>query len=145
MTAADKRDDDRLAGADPRWRARRTLIQRGRAVADAIGSAAVLILGDDLAVAVAWDPIRRPIPIRSASGRGPRAAQLLALARRHHIAVHRDPALAAALAAPRGAPGAALDTVDSPIPEPHWPRLAEIIAAVRGRSPDRSLVALPHG
>jgi type III secretion system FlhB-like substrate exporter len=47
---------------------------------------------------------------------------LLGLARRHRIAIHRDPALAAALAAG-----------DGPVPEPMWPRLAEIIAAIRGR------------
>jgi flagellar biosynthesis protein FlhB len=82
----------------------------------------VLVLGDGAAVAVAWDPVRRPIPVRTATGRGPRATQLLGLARRHRIAVHRDPALAAALV-----------DGDGPVPEPHWPRLAEIVAGTRGR------------
>jgi flagellar biosynthetic protein FlhB len=125
MTAGEKRDDDRLAGADPRWRARRAAHQRGPTASDAVAGASVVILGDDTAVAIAWDPVRRPVPLRTAAGRGPRATQLVGLARRHRIAVHRDPALAAALAAP--------DRRNGPVPEPHWPRLAEIIAAIRGR------------
>jgi flagellar biosynthesis protein FlhB len=122
MTSAEKRDDDRLAGADPRWRARRAAAQRGPTASDAIAGASVLVLGDAAAVAVAWDPVHRPIPVRTATGRGPRATQLLGLARRHRIAVHRDPALAVALV-----------DGDGPVPEPHWPRLAEIVAATRGR------------
>ncbi|MEO7733877.1 MAG: EscU/YscU/HrcU family type III secretion system export apparatus switch protein, partial [Kofleriaceae bacterium] len=97
MTSTEKREDDRLVGADPRWRARRAAIQRGPRLAEAIAGASLLLLGDDAAVAVAWDPLRRPVPVRTASGRGPRARQLLGLARRHRIAVHRDPALTAAL------------------------------------------------
>lgn len=123
MTAAEKREDDRLAGADPRWRARRDAIQRGQhagSVRDAIAGAAVLLLGDDTAVAIAWDPVRRPIPIRTATGRGARHTQLLGLARRFQIPVHRDPALAAALV-----------DHDGPVPETEWPRLAAIIVAVR--------------
>ena len=122
MTSTEKREDDRLAGADPRWRARRAALQRGPRLADAIAGASLLLLGDDTAVAIAWDPLRRPVPVRTAAGRGPRARQLLGLARRHHLAVHRDPALTAALV-----------DGDGPIPEPHWPRLAEVIAATRGR------------
>jgi flagellar biosynthetic protein FlhB len=124
MTSTEKREDDRLAGADPRWRARRAAALRGPRVADAIAGASLLVLGDDIAVAIAWDPHRRPIPVRTATGRGPRATQLLGLARRHRVAVHRDPALAAALV-----------TGDGPVPEPHWPRLADVIAATRGRAP----------
>ncbi len=122
MTKAEKRQDDRLAGADPRWQARRAAIQRGPSASDAVAGASLVLLGDDAAVAIAWDPVRRPIPIRTATGQGPRAAQLLGLARRYRIAVHRDPALAAALVDGEG-----------PVPEPHWPRLAEIVAATRGR------------
>jgi type III secretion system FlhB-like substrate exporter len=122
MTPAEKRDDDRLAGADPQWRARRAAIQRGPGASAAVAGASLVLVGDDLAIAIAWDPARRPIPIRTATGRGPRAAQLLGLARRHQIAIHRDLALAAALAGG-----------DGPVPEPHWPRLAEIVAATRGR------------
>lgn len=123
MTPAEKRDDDRLAGADPQWRARRAALQRGPGASDAVAGASLVLVGDDLAIAIAWDPARRPIPIRTATGRGPRAAQLLGLARRHQIAIHRDLALAAALAGG-----------DGPVPEPHWPRLAEIVAATRGRN-----------
>jgi flagellar biosynthesis protein FlhB len=119
MSAADKREDDRLAGLDPRWRAYRAKAMRA-APRDAIAGATVLVLGDDAAAAIAWDAARRPIPTRTATGRGARATQLLGLARRHHVPVHRDAALAAALAA-----------ADGPVPEPHWARLAEIVAAVR--------------
>lgn len=155
MSPADKREDDRLSGADPRWRARRAQIARenratrtrpsrrapgapvlragttpgassllvlGDDVASAIAGSSALILGDGVAVAIAWDPAHRPVPTATAIGRGAHATQLLALARRHAIAVHRDPALATALAAMVG-----------PLPESAWPRLAEIIAATGGR------------
>lgn len=120
MSAAEKREDERLAGADPRWRARRAQLARGPSVRDAVAGASVLVLGDGIAVAIAWDPVRRPVPLRTAIGRDARATQLLGLARRHAIAVHRDAALATALAGG-----------DGPVPEAHWPRLAEIIAATR--------------
>jgi flagellar biosynthesis protein FlhB len=64
--------------------------------------------------------VRRPVPIRTAAGRDARATQLVALARRHRIPIHRDSSLAISLAEADGA-----------VPEAHWPRLAEIIAAVR--------------
>jgi type III secretion system FlhB-like substrate exporter len=122
MTPAERREDTRLAGADPRWRAHRTALARGPSPADAVAGASLLVLGDNAAVAIAWDAALRPIPVRTAAGLGPLATQLLGLARRHRIPVHRDPALAAALVGG-----------DGPIPEPHWPRVAEIIAATRGR------------
>ncbi len=134
MTSTEKREDDRLAGADPRWRARRAAVLRGPRAADAMASASLLILGDDTAVAIVWDPRRRPIPLRVATGRGPRATQLLGLARRHRVAVHRDPALAAALV-----------DGDGPVPEPHWPRLAEVIAATRSATRDASRGRAPPG
>lgn len=120
MTAAEKREDERLAGADPRWRARRAEAARGPSVRDAVAGASVVLLADGAAVAVAWDPMRRPIPVRTATGRDARATQILGLARRHGIAVHRDPDLALALA-----------DGDGPVPEALWARLAEIIAATR--------------
>ncbi|MGE0396292.1 MAG: EscU/YscU/HrcU family type III secretion system export apparatus switch protein [Kofleriaceae bacterium] len=122
MTPEEQREDARLAGADPRWRARREKLARGDSPRDAVAGASVLVLGDGVAVAVAWDPVRRPVPTRTASGRAARATQLLGLARRHSIAVHRDAELATLLA-----------TGDGPVPERHWPRLAEIVAAVRRR------------
>ncbi|HVK83115.1 MAG TPA: EscU/YscU/HrcU family type III secretion system export apparatus switch protein [Kofleriaceae bacterium] len=155
MTHAEQREDARLAGADPRWRKARADAARAPSARDAVASASVLLLGEDLAsapatsssagtaahaatgraasdavgagsglvaIAIAWDPVRRPVPIRTAVGRGTRATQLLGLARRHAVPVHRDPVLAAALAAN-----------DGPIPEAHWPRLAEIIAATTAR------------
>ena len=122
MTPEEQRADQRLAGADPRWRARREKLARGEPVRDAVAGASVLVLGDGVAVAVAWDPVRRPVPIRTASGRAARATQLLGLARRFAIAVHRDAELATLLA-----------TGDGPVPEAHWPRLAEVVAATRNR------------
>jgi len=119
MSPHEKREDDRLAGLDPRWRTYRARAARA-APAEAVAGATVLVLGDDAAVAIAWDAARRPIPTRTAAGRAARATQLLGLARRHRVPVHRDAALAAAL----------VDT-EGPVPERHWARLAEVIAAVR--------------
>lgn len=120
MTPADKRADDRLASADPRWRPHRARIGRGPQIGDAVAGAALVLLGDDAAVAIAWHPARQPIPLRVATGRGPRATQLLGLARRYRIPVHRDPALVSTLVQAEG-----------PVPEPAWARLAEVVAAVR--------------
>ncbi len=120
MTAAEKREDDRLAAADPRWRA----LRRGPSISDTVAGAALVLLGDDVAVAIAWDPVRRPIPLRVAIGQRAHATQLLGLARRHRIAVHRDPSLTASLADHEG-----------PVPERAWARLAEIIAATRQTRP----------
>jgi flagellar biosynthetic protein FlhB len=122
MTPAEQREDTRLAGADRRWRAHRSAVRRGVDPATAVAGASLLVLGDSTAVAVAWDAALRPIPVRTAVGVGPLATQLLGLARRHRIPVHRDPALAAALV-----------NGDGPVPERYWPRIAEIIAATRGR------------
>lgn len=137
MTVTEKQEDDRLTAADPRWRAQRTTIARGgwgalaasvsgAAMARAVTRASVLLLGDDTAIAIAWDPHRQPLPLRTATGRGPRATQLLGLARRHHVPVHRDVALAAALIESEG-----------PVPDTQWARLAEIIAAVQAANTAR--------
>jgi flagellar biosynthesis protein FlhB len=115
MTAAEKREDERLAAADPRWARHRMALSR-----PSVEGAAVLILGDDAAVAIAWDPARRPIPTRVAVGRRASATQLLGLARRHGVPVHRDAQLAAALV-----------DADGRVPDAHWRQLAEIIAALR--------------
>ncbi len=124
MSAEDKREDDRLAGADPRWAQRRRDAQRAPTSArDAVAGASLLLLGDDTAVAIAWDPVRRPVPVRTATGTGARATQLLALARRSRIPVHRDTELAAALV-----------ESDGPVPEARWSRLAEIVAATTRRT-----------
>lgn len=163
MTAEQKRQDERLSAADPRWRARRLEVARAdgrartpRAAPDArdrapfdardrapfdprdlVAAASLLLVGDDLAVAIAYDPVRHPTPTRLAIGRGPAATQLLAHARRQALPIHRDASLAAALAAdvlPADARHTdALSTAERAISEAHWSRLAEIVAAVRGR------------
>jgi flagellar biosynthesis protein FlhB len=119
MTHDDKREDDRLAAADPRWRARRLAVQRAPA-ADLVARAAVVVVGDATAVAIEWDPLRQPVPLRNATGRDALAMQLIALARRHQVPVHRDERLARELAIAEG-----------PVPDHAWPRLAEIVAATR--------------
>jgi flagellar biosynthetic protein FlhB len=121
MTTTDKRDDDRLAAADPRWRERRRALARRAEPATEMPGASLLVLGDGVAAAVAWDAVRRPVPARVVAGAGARVTQLVALARRHRVPVHRDPTLARALA--RGD--------DGPVDRELWPRLAEVIAAVR--------------
>ena len=125
MTTTEKREDDRLSTADPRWARQRALAagdasHEGVALSNAIAACAVVILGDNLAVAIAWDATRRPIPTRVAVGRRARATQLVGLARRHRIAVHRDAALARALGDGEG-----------PVPESRWRDLADILVAVR--------------
>jgi len=125
MTATEKREDDRLTSADPRWARQRSLLARdtaseGAALAASVAGCAVVILGDDLAIAIAWNATKRPIPTRVAVGRRARATQLVGLARRHRIAVHRDPDLARALGDGEG-----------PVPETRWRRLADVLAAVR--------------
>jgi len=120
MTAREKREDERLGGADPRWRSARAAAQRSSDPRAAMAGSTLLLLGDDVAVAIAWDPIRRPTPVRTATGRRARATQLVGLARQQRVPIHRDVVLAAALVASEG-----------PISESHWPRLAEIVAALR--------------
>ena len=120
MTDTERREDARLAAADPRWRARREAAARGPSAADAVAAAVVVLLGDEAAIAIAWDARTRPVPVRLAVGRGPRASQLVGLARRSRIAVHRDAALVAELADHEG-----------PVPEASWSRLASIVAALR--------------
>jgi len=122
MTPQEKREDERLAAADPRWARMRRSLMREPAAAPAVARAAVIVLGDDIAVAIAFDPTREPIPTRTATGRRAKATQLVALARRQRVPVHRDAELAAALVGAEG-----------PVPEAHWSRLAEIVAAVRAR------------
>jgi flagellar biosynthesis protein FlhB len=121
MTTTEKRDDDRLAAADPRWRHRRERAAREVSPATAVPGACLVVLGDGIAAAIGWDPVRRPVPVRLVLGRGVRATQLLALARRHGVPVHRDHALAAAVAAGE----------DGPVPQTLWPRLAQVVAALR--------------
>jgi flagellar biosynthesis protein FlhB len=115
MTPAEKREDDRLAAADPRWARERAALAR-----PSLDGATVLILGDGAAAAIAWDPRRRPVPTRIAVGQRAYATQLLGLARRHGVPVHRDTALAAALADSEG-----------PVPVAHWHVLASVVAALR--------------
>lgn len=128
MTVTEKREDDRIAAADPRWRAQRLALARGPRASDAVARAAVLVLGDDIAVAIAWDARRQPVPLRTITARAARSTQLLGLARRHHVPVHRDPRLAAALVDGEG-----------PVPDAHWAHLAEIIAAVQRPNTGRDL------
>ncbi len=122
MTAREKREDDRLGAADPRWQALRRKASRAGSPDHAIAGSTLLLLGDDAAVAIAWDPVRRPVPLRTVAGRRARATQLLGLARRYQLPVHRDPPLVELLVGREG-----------PVPERHWARPAEIVAALTRR------------
>jgi type III secretion system FlhB-like substrate exporter len=119
MTDAELREDARAAGADPRWKARRDAAARPP-LRDALATAALVVLGDDLAVAIAWHPARQPAPRRIAAGAGAQATAILALARRYRVPVHRAPALARPLA-----DGA--EDVD----RARWPEVADLVAASR--------------
>jgi flagellar biosynthetic protein FlhB len=120
MTSAEKREDDRLGASDPRWRRLARTLAREPDPRAQLAEATLLVLGDDAAVAIAFDPLRTPTPTRVAVGKGVRVTQLVALARRYRLPIHREPALAAALVERRGA-----------VPEAHWARLAELVAATR--------------
>ncbi len=127
MSATEKREDDRLAGADPRWRqarasaARRSHPRADDDIGDAVRGASLVIRGEGIAAAISWHAVLRPIPTRLVAGRGARATQLLALARHHGVAIHTDTALAVSLAA----------DADGPIAPAHWHRLAGVVAAVQ--------------
>jgi flagellar biosynthesis protein FlhB len=122
MTVTEKRDDDRIAAADPRWQKQRTMLARTPPASIAVARSFVVILGDDVAVAIAWHARLQPVPVRTITGRRAHATQLVGLARRHRVPVHRDAQLAATLV-----------DGDGPVADGHWARLADIIAAVTGR------------
>ncbi len=134
MTASERREDERIASADPRWRRhradvaqleRRARTRAARSSRDLaprsaeVAGSVLVVVDDDIAIAIAWDPVHRPAPQRAAVGRGRDAAAVVALARHHGVPLRRDPDLAAALAGPPG-----------PLPESLWPRLATAIASV---------------
>ena len=119
MSARDLRDERRETEADPRWRR-----ARARAHADdddlAVRTALVVVVADDLAAALAWHPRWQPVPLVTTAARGRAALRLIALARRHKIPLHRDPALAAELAPLAGRSA----------PDHLHPALARLIVAV---------------
>jgi flagellar biosynthesis protein FlhB len=117
MSPRELRDERRETEADPRWRR-----ARARAGDDelAVRTALVVVVADDLAAALAWHPRWQPVPRVTAAARGRAALRLAALARRHGVALHRDPPLAATLAA---LPGRAA-------PDHLHPALARLIVAV---------------
>lgn len=120
MTHAEAREDERTSGADPRWRQARQRAARDPGVA---GAAIVLVGetadGEPRAIAIAWDPMHRPEPACIRLGRGAGAMQLLALARRAGVAIHREPDVVRQV------------TRRGTIARVLWPRLAELVAAVR--------------
>jgi flagellar biosynthesis protein FlhB len=120
MTRTEKREDDRLAAADPRWAQQRLALGRTSPLADAVARSSMLLLGDDTAVAIAWDPLREPVPLIVATGQRAHATQLLGLARRHRVPVQREAGLAARLVGREG-----------PVPAVDWPTLAPLVAAIR--------------
>jgi flagellar biosynthesis protein len=73
----------------------------------------------DLAIALRYDPEGDDAPRVAAKGRGAIAAQIVAVARDHGIAVRRDRSLAQLLGALE---------IDSPIPVAAFAAVAEILA-----------------
>ncbi|MEZ4400541.1 MAG: EscU/YscU/HrcU family type III secretion system export apparatus switch protein [Kofleriaceae bacterium] len=119
MTTREWRDDARASGGDPH--ARRAL--RGARVDDRalVATARVVVLGDELAVALAWQPAARPTVARV--GRDLAARRLVAAARAARVPLVADATLATALAAGAGA-----------IADAQLPAVADLLAAV-GVSP----------
>ncbi|MEZ4366967.1 MAG: EscU/YscU/HrcU family type III secretion system export apparatus switch protein [Kofleriaceae bacterium] len=121
MTEAERRDELRRAGADPRRRARGFAGDHAAAtVAGAIARARVVVTDGTIAVAVAAPAGDAPRVV--AVGRGPDATSLLARARRDRVPVTRQPTLAAAL----GQAAVGL------VPPALWPELAAVVAASGG-------------
>jgi flagellar biosynthetic protein FlhB len=116
MSPRELRDERRETEADPRWRRARA----APADDDAIRTALVLVVSDDVAAALAWHPRWQPLPLITTAARGRGALRLTALARRHAIPIHRDPALADQLA----------PLANRPAPDHLHPALARLIAAV---------------
>lgn len=73
----------------------------------------------DLAIALRYDPDGDDAPHVVAKGRGAIAAQIVALAREHRVAIRRDRDLAALLGALK---------IDCPIPVAAFTAVAEILA-----------------
>lgn len=73
----------------------------------------------DLAIALRYDPEEGDEPRVTAKGRGAIAAQIVAVARDHGVAVRRDRSLAQLLGALE---------IDSPIPVAAFAAVAEILA-----------------
>jgi len=107
MTTREWRDDAREASGDPRWkRALRAAQQDDRAL---VADARVVIAGDAIAVALAWEPGRPPRITHR--GRGLAAHRLRNAARAARVPLHADPALAARLAGGAEVPDDALAAV----------------------------------
>jgi flagellar biosynthesis protein len=73
----------------------------------------------ELAIALSYDPDRNQAPRVTAKGRGAIAAQIVAVARDHGVALRRDHSLAQLLASVE---------IDSPIPIAAVAAVAEILA-----------------
>lgn len=73
----------------------------------------------EIAVALGYDPERDQAPRVAARGRGAIAAQIVAIARDHGVAIRRDQDLASLLSTLE---------VDSPIPVAAFAAVAEILA-----------------
>ncbi|HTJ41838.1 MAG TPA: EscU/YscU/HrcU family type III secretion system export apparatus switch protein [Kofleriaceae bacterium] len=118
MTPRERRDEDRELRGDPRWRAARRRVGELPA-ALTIRDAAIVAVGDRVAVAVRWHPRAHPVPTVVARGRDALASQLLALARRAGVPAIHAPALALELARV---------PLDTPVPARHHAALAAVLA-----------------
>lgn len=118
MTKAEVREEARSAGGAVRaWSTTRRRTDAHPQRTD-LGDTTIIVVGDELAVAVAWDRVRRPSPAVTAVRRGREVGALLALARRDSVPIRRQPELAQRLA---GSAGAA-------VPRTEWAALAAVVA-----------------
>ncbi len=112
MTARERADDDRAAHGDRRFRAAR------RRAARPDQDLALVLLGGDQAIAIAWHPTRRPTPAIAARARGVATRGLVAQARRHQVAAIHAPALVLALPPAGPVPAALRAQLDALLPRP---------------------------
>lgn len=134
MTPAERRAELRAhGGASPELRAARRATGGGDSTGPAaLAAATVLVVGDDHAAAVRWEPRVDPEPSLALVRRGVGVGHAVALARAAGVPVVRAPALARELAdGPEPERGGR-----RPVPAAARARLAEVVVAVRRRSPE---------
>jgi len=123
QTAAERREELATAGAAQHRRRHDGFagVHVAASPAGAVRRARVVLTDGSRAVALA---IRGDAPEVTACGRGADAFELLALARRYDVPLHRDAALVAAL----------VDSGLGRAPAATWPALAELVAALAPRA-----------
>ena len=116
MTVREARDELRETAGDPAARRRQREARHGD-VRARVADAVILLVSDDVAVAIGWRPGDEPRVL--ARGTGVIARALRTAARIRHVPIVTAPSLAAAL------------RTTGLIPPSHQPALAELLAALR--------------